>query len=69
MSIQKVVFALVLSMVAFAASAQTGADYTSITGAVDWASVSTGILAIGAALVGVLVAKRGVRLLLGMVGR
>lgn len=44
-------------------------DYTTITAAVDWASVVTGIGVVGLALAGVLVAKRGVRLLLGMIGR
>ena len=56
-----------LPVSAFAQS--TGVDYSSISGAVDWSSVITGVLAIGAALVGVLVAKRGVRLLTSMVGR
>lgn len=44
-------------------------DYTSITAAVDWEDVLTGIAAVGAALAIVLVGKRGVRALLGMIGR
>lgn len=44
-------------------------DYTAISDAADWAAVLTGIAAVGGALALVLVAKRGARALLGMIGR
>ena len=44
-------------------------DYTTISAAVDWAAVITGIGTVAVALAGVLVAKRGARLLLSMIGR
>jgi len=40
-----------------------------ITGAVDWDAVTTGIGVVAAALAVVLVAKRGAKALLGMIGR
>lgn len=43
------------------------AAVTAITGAVDFATIVTGIGAIGAAVVGVYVAVRGARMLLSMV--
>lgn len=44
-------------------------DYTAITTAVDWSAVITGVSAVAVALAGVLVAKRGAKLLLSMIGR
>ncbi len=44
-------------------------DYTTISGAVDWSAVITGVGVVAAALAGVLVAKRGAKLLLSMIGR
>lgn len=44
-------------------------DYGSITSAVDWAAVATGIGAVAALLAVVLAAKKGARILLGMIGR
>ena len=57
-----------LSMFAMQAHA-ADPDYSSITGAVDWAGVVIGVLAIGAALAGVYVARKGVTLILSMFGR
>lgn len=44
-------------------------DFSSLTGAVDWSSVSTAILAIAALLAAVLVVKKGARMVLSMIGR
>lgn len=44
-------------------------DYEAIAGAVDWADVLTGLGLVAVALAGVLVAKRGAKLLLGFIGR
>lgn len=44
-------------------------DYTTITGAVDWAAVATGIGAVAALLAVILAAKRGAKLLLSFIGR
>jgi len=44
-------------------------DYSTIIGAADWAAVATGVIGVGAALATVLVAKRGARALLSMIGR
>lgn len=55
---------------AFAGAANAAApDLSSLTGAVDMSSVGTAILAIGAILVVPSVVKRGVRIVLGMLGR
>ena len=43
------------------------ATVTAITGAVDYASIITGIGAVAAAIVGVLVAVKGAKMLLSMV--
>ncbi|MCF1185016.1 hypothetical protein L0E83_16410 [Marichromatium gracile] len=44
-------------------------DYTTITAAVDWSAVLTGIGTIAVAIAGLLVAKRGAKILLGFIGR
>lgn len=46
-----------------------GPDFAAMTGAIDLASVITAILAIGLILVGPAVAKKGVRMVLSMLGR
>jgi len=69
-SVSKIGTGASLALVSAASFAQdAGADYTSITASVDWSQVTVGVLAVGAALAGVLVAKRGARVLLGMIGR
>jgi hypothetical protein len=55
--------ALLLPVSAFAA----GPDLSPITGAVDWATVITGILAVAALAAAVYVAIRGAKMLLGMI--
>lgn len=47
----------------------TAPDFSSITAAVDWSGVATGILAIAALLAVVLVVKKGARMVLSMLGR
>lgn len=47
----------------------TGTDYSVITSAVDWSSVGAAILAIAALLAGVLVVKKGAKMVLSMIGR
>lgn len=52
-----------------AAPAFAGGTYDSITTAVDWSEVSTGIVAIAALVAAVLVVSRGSKMLLRMIGR
>jgi len=44
-------------------------DYTTITSAVDWAGVLTGLGVVAVAIAGLLIAKRGARVLLGFIGK
>ncbi len=44
-------------------------DYTTITSAIDWSGVTTGVGVAAAALAVVLVAKKGAKLLLSFFGR
>lgn len=44
-------------------------DYTAITGAVDFASVMTGLGAVGVSLAGLYIGIRGARILLGFIKR
>jgi hypothetical protein len=57
------------ALVSVTAPAFAGSPYASITAAVDWADVSTGIVAIAALIAAVLVVKRGSGMLLRMIGR
>lgn len=47
----------------------TPATYDGITGAVDFAEVATAVVAIGALIAVALVAKKGARMVLSMIGR
>lgn len=51
------------------ASSHAVTAYDSITGAADWGDVTTGVVAIFAAVAGVLVVFRGGRMLLGAIKR
>ena len=58
------------SLVASPAFAQTtggsgGADYSSLTSAVDWSTAITAMIAVGGILATVLVARKGIRFVLG----
>lgn len=65
---RKVAQASAVSMLPVAAFAQeSGVDYSAMTSAVNWTAVIVGVGVIGVALMGVNVAKKGVRLLAGMV--
>lgn len=64
--------ALRLAPLAVAASsvpalAQSATDYSTLTDAVDWSSAITAIMAVAAVLAGVLVVRKGVRFVLGMI--
>lgn len=61
-----VVGAIVLPVVAFA---EPGGTYDSITDAVDFAEVATAVVAIAALIAVALVAKKGARMVLSMIGR
>lgn len=64
--------AVVVGSVAFLpgmAMAATGPDFSTLTSSVDFSTVVTGVMAVAAALVGVLVAKRGAYILLSFIGR
>ncbi|WP_200375327.1 hypothetical protein [Thiocystis violacea] len=44
-------------------------DYTAISGAVDWSAVLTAMGVIAVALAGLLIAKRGAKVLLAFISR
>jgi hypothetical protein len=58
---------LVGAMGASAVASAAGTDYTSLTGAVDFAGVITAVLAISATLAGLFVAIRGAKTVVGMI--
>jgi len=64
----KLGLALVGLLVAGVASATPG-TYDGITSAVDFAEVATAVVAIAALIAVALVAKKGARMVLGMIGR
>jgi hypothetical protein len=43
----------------------TGADYSTLTSAVDWSSAITALMAVAAVIAGVLVVRKGIRFVLG----
>lgn len=45
----------------------TGADYSTLTAAVDWSTAITGMMAVAAVVAGVLVVRKGIRFVLGMI--
>lgn len=61
----------ILSFVALFAAAGSALavspDFTTITGAVDFSTVITGVMAVAVAIVGVYLAARGARMLLAFV--
>ena len=59
--------AVVVPTVAFAQTATTGQDYSTLTEAVDWSSAITAIMAVGAVLAGVYVVFKGIRFVLKMI--
>lgn len=65
----RITTALVLAS-AFAASpalAQNAVDYSTLTTAVNWDSVQTAMLAVGAIVIGILVVRKGIRFVQGMI--
>lgn len=56
-------------VVAAASSHAEGIDLSSLTGAVDFSTVATAVLAIAALMVVPLVAKKAARMVLSMIGR
>lgn len=56
-----------LTAAAAGSAAAAGPDYTTITAAIDWGSVVTGVLAVAALVAAVYVAIRGAKMLLGMI--
>lgn len=61
--------ALVAGVALPALSFATTGTYDDITGAVDFAEVATAVVAIAALIAVALVAKKGARMVLGMIGR
>ena len=58
------VVAFLATLVGFAAPAMaTGTDFSSITSAIDWSSVVTGIIAVAAAVVVLYIAWKGAKML------
>ncbi len=58
-----------LLLSALAAASPPATAYDTIVAAVDWGDVVTGVTAIAALLAAVFVVKRGVKMLLGIIGR
>lgn len=56
-------------LASFGSANAAGLDFSSLTGAVDFSTVITAVLAIAALLAAVAVAKRGARMVLSMIGR
>lgn len=59
-----------LGLIATPALAQTtpaATDYSTLTNAVDFASVITALLAVAAVLVGVLIVRKGIRFVMGAI--
>lgn len=61
--------AAVAAVVGAGAANAAGPDFSSLTSAVDFSSVGTAVLAIGALLAVPLVVKKGARMVLSMIGR
>lgn len=55
---------LLIPSVAFA---QTAQSYTTLTAAVDWSTAITAIMAVAALLAAVLVVRKGIKFVLGMI--
>lgn len=55
--------------VGIGAANATGTDFSSLTSAVDFSTAVTGVLACGAAIALVLIAVKGARMILSMLGR
>lgn len=68
MKLQKLV-ALVAVLATAGAANAAAPDFSSLTGAVDFSTVGTAILAIGALLAVPAVVKKGTRIVLSMIGR
>lgn len=60
---------LVGVLVSAGAANAAATDFSSLTGAVDFSTVATAILAIGALLAVPAVVKKGTRIVLSMIGR
>ena len=58
-----------LAVAGVAAASPPPTAYDTIVSAVDWSDVTAGIGSIAALIAAVLVVKRGVKMLLGMIGR
>jgi hypothetical protein len=56
-----------LASVSAHAGDATGPDFSVLTGSIDWSGVTTGILAVAAALIVVYVAMKGSKILISMV--
>lgn len=67
--LKRAVAAVAVAALPVAAFATPTTDYDAIVSAVDWADVVTGIGAIAALIAGVLVVKKGARMLLSFLGR
>lgn len=61
----KIGTALIAATASPLALAQT--DYSSLTTAVDWSDVGTSLIAVGAAIIGIFVVMKGVKLVTRMV--
>lgn len=61
----KIGTAATLGLASIAAHAQT--DYSELTGSVDWSDVGTSLLAVGAAVIGITVVFKGIKLVVRMV--
>jgi hypothetical protein len=62
----KVLFVAIVALLFSVSSFASQADFTSLTGAVTFSNVITALLAIGAIMAALYVARKGVYLILGM---
>lgn len=61
------VLALVGTVVAVPAMAEPSTDWSSLTDAIDFGTLATGLLAAGGALIGVYLTIKGVKIIVSMV--
>jgi len=61
--------AVATALVASPALAQNATDYSTLTSAVDWSSAITALMAVAALVAAVLVVRKGIGFVLGMIGR
>lgn len=62
-----IVSAAILASLAFAVPASAQSQYDGLTAAVDWSDAITALVAVAALVAGMLVVRKGVKFVLGMI--